>query len=480
MFVGAVMAVAGLAGSAHAGTAQGTATSTQVWGKRFLGGGGANGRAAAFSPDGSKLFVAGRVTPGGPGTQLDAFVVAYDADGFQLWSRSFTGPVAGDDYVNALTVSPDGSKVFVTGVSSSTTASDQSGYDYITIAYDASTGNRLWLKRYDPGAAKYDEAKAIGISPDGSTVFVTGDSTNRNGNTDIATLAYDATTGATRWVKRYDGPGHGDDVGNALAISPDGTKIFVAGDATNTSGNTDYAAVAYDSSTGTQLWASLFNGPAGGDDKAYAIGVSPDGTTVYLGGALFNYDPDNFPQGNYDYGTVAFTTSNGAFRFELAYLGAQQDNDDEIFALAVGSDGNIYVTGRSTHETSCSCPLSYDYATVSYSPTGTRRWVTTYGQPSSLADDSEAFAVAVTPDNTKVIVTGESKNAAGNYDYFTQAYTPLHGTLIWQHRADGPGHGTDKADALAVSADSSRVAVTGLSTNAGGGQDVLTFDYTTG
>ena len=47
-------------------------------------------------------------------------------------------------------VSPDGSKVFVTGYS----VGSASGYDYATVAYDASTGSELWVKRYDgPGTA---------------------------------------------------------------------------------------------------------------------------------------------------------------------------------------------------------------------------------------------------------------------------------------------------------------------------------------
>ena len=65
-------------------------------------------------------------------------------------------------------VRPDGSQVFVTGESS---GNGGYTYDYATIAYDAATGTKLWTQRY-PGSP--DGAHAIAVSPDGSQLFVTG------------------------------------------------------------------------------------------------------------------------------------------------------------------------------------------------------------------------------------------------------------------------------------------------------------------
>ena len=42
-------------------------------------------------------------------------------------------------------------------------------------------------------------------------------------------MAYDAATGAKVWVSRYDGPAHGDDFATALGVSPDGSTVFVTG-----------------------------------------------------------------------------------------------------------------------------------------------------------------------------------------------------------------------------------------------------------
>jgi hypothetical protein len=61
-----------------------------------------------------------------------------------------------------------------------------------------------------------DQTTAVAPSPDGATVFVTGFSTGSGGFFDFATLAYDAATGHRRWLARYNGPGNDQDQAFAL------------------------------------------------------------------------------------------------------------------------------------------------------------------------------------------------------------------------------------------------------------------------
>src|SRR5207244_13065331 len=51
--------------------------------------------------------------------------------------------------------------------------------DFLTVAYDASTGRVLWQRIYDGPDHLRDEATAIAVSPDGSKVFVTGEAWDR-------------------------------------------------------------------------------------------------------------------------------------------------------------------------------------------------------------------------------------------------------------------------------------------------------------
>src|SRR5207249_4915568 len=113
-------------------------------------------------------------------------------------------------------------------------------------------------------------------------VFVTGFIPGSTHYPDYATVAYDASTGARLWVKRYNGPGNAYDLARALGVSPDGTTVFVTGSSLRSASTYDYATVAYDASTGARLWVKRYNGPANGSDGAYALGVSPDGSTVFV------------------------------------------------------------------------------------------------------------------------------------------------------------------------------------------------------
>jgi hypothetical protein len=254
--------------------------------------------ALGVSPDGSKLFVTGKSF--GSGGSVDYTTVAYDAaTGAQLWLTPYDGPASQYDAASALRVSPDGSKVFVTGESDG-----PSSRDYATVAYDAANGGQLWVNRYDGRSHSTDQARKIGVSPDGSKVFVTGNSvrgSSYEGN-DYATVAYDAVTGARLWVRRYDGPAHSVDEPADIGVSPDSSAVFVTGVSWGGQPSlNDYATVAYDAATGAQLWSSRYDAGYGGDG-ANALGVSSDGSTLFVTGA------SSGGSGTYDYATVAYST----------------------------------------------------------------------------------------------------------------------------------------------------------------------------
>jgi outer membrane protein assembly factor BamB len=116
--------------------------------------------------------------------------------------------------------------------------------DYATVAYSASTGTQLWVMRYSGPGNGWDTAYALGVSPDGSTVLVTGSSAGSTGSSDYATVAYDASTGTQLWVMRYD-PGNRIDTATALGVSADGSMVFVTGSSTGSTGFSDYATMAY-------------------------------------------------------------------------------------------------------------------------------------------------------------------------------------------------------------------------------------------
>jgi hypothetical protein len=215
---------------------------------------------------------AARATPG----NKTSFLAATSArarpatpPGEQLWVRRYNGPGNSTDDARALGVSPDGSQVFVTG-----DTLGSRGFDYATVAYDASTGTGLWKRRYNGQRHSGDGATELAVSPDGSKVFVTGRSARSSSSIDYATVAYDASTGTGLWVRRYNGPGNYFDIPTALAVGPDGSKVFVTGISFGRK-DRDYATVAYDASTGSTLWVRRYNDQRNGLDDATALAVKP-------------------------------------------------------------------------------------------------------------------------------------------------------------------------------------------------------------
>ena len=100
----------------------------------------------------------------------------------------YNGPARGtDNRATSLAVSPGGGAVFVTGTSF---GAQNPPVDYATVGYNTATGARLWVSRYS-GPARESEAAALAVSPDGTKVFVTGATIMlSNKPWDYATVAY--------------------------------------------------------------------------------------------------------------------------------------------------------------------------------------------------------------------------------------------------------------------------------------------------
>jgi WD40 repeat protein len=382
------------------------ATGAQLWVSRYNGPANSEDEASsvAVSPDGKTVFVTG-YSDGTTAGEVDYATVAYNATtGAQLWVQRYVSPAL-QGFATAVAASPDGTAVFVTGYSGSQTTG---GYDYATVAYNPATGAQLWVKRYN-GPAGDDFAHAVTVS--GSTVYVTGSSIGTNNGYDYATVAYNAATGAQLWVKRYNGAPNGNRGANAVTASPDGKTVFVTG--SSYAGSTtdyDYATVAYSATTGAQLWVKRYTGPGSGDDQAYSVAASPDGTAVFVTGYRSGTTP-----GQVSYATVAYNAATGAQLWAKQYNGpATGGIGTQAYSVAVSPSGStVYVTGESGNDAT--------YATVAYSATtGTQQWLKRY--TGNGPSGSAAQAVAVSPTTGTVFVTGYSSGSGSGNDYATVAY----------------------------------------------------------
>jgi len=389
---------------------------------------------------------------------LGSVTPAFATPGAVLWVKRYN-PDDTTQHARQVAVSPDGSTVFVTGSGGGSTSY------YATVAYKAGTGAVIWARRFSRPGDSYDEALALAVSPDGAKVFVTGFSGASASNYDYATVAYRAGTGAVVWTKRYKRRGDLFAQPVGVTVSPDSSKVFVTGlsDGGSSNGGADYATVAFRAGTGAVIWTRRYNGPANGDDDASALTISPDGSKVFVTGSSAGST-------YFNYATVAYNAGTGAVIWTKRYHGPQPGGGDGASALTVSPDGSkVFVTGQS----------GFDYATIAYkAATGAVVWTKRYNGPGSSYD--AASAVVVSPDGATVFVTGQSLGRTGTYDYATVAYNAGTGAVIWTQRYNGPASSSDDANAAAVSPDGTTVFVTGQSLGRTGYYDYATVAYQAG
>lgn len=160
--------------------------------------------------------------------------------------------------------------------------------DIILLKYD-SDGGLVWVRML--GEDEDDRGQAVAVSPDGQSIYVAGyvEDNGLNGqpsvdDEDLVLIKYNAE-GVLQWVRQTGS--EDDDQGNAVAVSPDGKYIYVAGYAEDEFnghphlGGDDIVLLMYD--TSGNLLGSYVAGNSS-DDDARGIAVSPDGFSVYIAG----------------------------------------------------------------------------------------------------------------------------------------------------------------------------------------------------
>jgi PQQ-like domain len=465
---------AALACLAAPGAATTPAPGTQLWVSAYDGTHG-DGIAVALSAHGNgRVFVAGTSYPGPPlvdyvdGSNYAS--VAYNAaTGDKLWTSQYDGPQHSTDTVSAVDVSPDGTKVFVTGTSNDNPAvtgcvrappGTPCGSAYATIAYDAATGARLWRARFEDD--NNDRAWALVVSGDGARVFVTGEGApGCSCPYDSVTIAYSAATGQRLWVSRY-GDGQGVSALRSLAVSDDGSKVYATGwSAAPTTAGYDYVTVAYRAVDGNQLWAVTY--ASSGNDADRANAVASTGGKVFVTGNSASSPPIPGVVTT-DIATVAYDGTSGQ-QLWVARLARNTGGSAGAGAIAVKA-GCVFVTGARFR-----AATGYDYLTAAYdAATGKTLWTARHG----TAGDDHGRGLATNDDGTRVYVTGTVAVGQSGASSATIAYDAGTGQQLWGNRYTLPG----PAYANAISFGNGAVFVAAQAVrNATDGNDFVTLAY---
>lgn len=340
----------------------------------------------------------------------------------------------------------------------------------------------------------------MAASPSGDVVYTTGRESVVGGGYNAVMVATSAT-GERLWVARIPSASF-----EAVAVSPDGSRVFVAGGIdTRNRGYWDFATAAYDAGTGEELWRDVFRDVEGDRrGQGWSVAVSPDGNRVYVAGALQQIDAS---QPLDDAVTIGYDAATG----ERQWLSVREPDKELAHWVAVSPDGQtVYVLGASNAAGSQSPPYSYYSHTTTFTVAyvardpddpareGQELWstVSDLGPPPGRSYDGGGPAgLALSPDGGRVYVTRSTGWGALSfdsrfYDWMTMAYDTATGEELWASRYRGPYGGSqatpgdNRPRAVVASPDGDNVFVTGWSADADQNQDfviaTVAYDTATG
>jgi trimeric autotransporter adhesin len=151
-------------------------------------------------------------------------------------------------------------------------------------AVDAATGQvTSWNpSAINPNNPSNSSVRSMALSSDGTRLFVGGTFTRVGGLARSRLAAVDPVTGAVD--NDWKGTGT-NNVVRALAVS--GERLYLGGDFTQVMGEPRQHLAAVDTETATldSVWKPTATKPDGTNSNVYAMDVSADGTRVYVGGS---------------------------------------------------------------------------------------------------------------------------------------------------------------------------------------------------
>ncbi len=246
------------------------------------------GYALALQPDG-KIVVAGSC---GSGLSIYACIARYQSNGALDTGFGASGKVistlGSSPSTNAIALQSDG-KIVVAGY-----CDNGSNYDFCLIRHqpNGSLDNTFGTggKVISPIGSSDDVGQAIALQPDGKIVVA---GTCWNGSDGDLCVARLEANGATDYGFGFGGKvvtpfGSSYDYGYAIALQPDG-KIVVAGACSTTASGYNFCLVRYraigalDPGFGPVGGGKVTAGIGSSDDYGYAMALQPDGKIVVAG-----------------------------------------------------------------------------------------------------------------------------------------------------------------------------------------------------
>jgi DNA-binding beta-propeller fold protein YncE len=335
-----------------------------------------------FKPDGTKMYVIGRI--GDDVNEYDLSTAWDITSASYLQNFSVT---AQEISPSGIFFKPDGTKMYVLGAS----GQDVNEYD-LSTAWDITSAS--YLQNFSV-SAQDTSPQGIFFKPDGTKMYILGATGDDVNEYDLST-AWDITTAS--YLQNFSVSAQ-ETSPSGIFFKPDGTKMYVIG-------NIGYDVNEYDLSTAWDVTSASYLQNFGVLAQATSpsgIFFKPDGTKMYVigysGDAVYSYTLSTA----WDLSTASFDfPTEGYFS-----VSAQELVPQDIFFKPDGL--KMYVLGSSGDDVN-----EYDLSTA---------WDVTsasYLQNFSVAaQETYPSGIFFKPDGTKMYILGNTGDAVNEYDLST-------------------------------------------------------------
>ncbi|KZR64318.1 SBBP repeat-containing protein [Prochlorococcus sp. MIT 1306] len=362
---------------------------TKTWTQQFGSNARDEARALTTGSDGS-IYIAGSswgdLDGQSNGGGSDAFLTKYDADGNQAWTRLLGTSSAQrtDEWGSGLTTGSDGS-IYITGYTEGDLdGQENSGLNDAFLSKYDSNGNQEWTELL--GTTKNDMAVALTTGSDGS-IYIAGrtwgdlDGQSNSGDSDVFLTKY-GPDGNQKWTQLLGSTTSA--LAKALTTGSDGS-IYIAGmtwgdldGQENSGGSGSDAFLSKYDPDGSKEWSQLFGTTR--EDSAFALTTGTDGAIYIAGRTWGDLDGQSNNGNTFDAFLSKYEPDGNKDWTQL--LGTT--SVDIAHALTTGKDGSIYIAGHTTGNLDGQENSGGDDAFLTkYNADGTKDWTQLLGTPST-------------------------------------------------------------------------------------------------
>ena len=431
-----------------------------------------SGESVSINSDGTIVAIGAHKNDGNGTHSGHVRVYQYNGSAWVQLGSDIDGEAISDHSGRSVSLSSDGTIVAIGAHFNGT----ESGHVRI---YQYSGGSWSQLGSDIDGEANYDYyGLAVSMSSDGTIVAIGGNGNDGNGTDSGHVRVYQYSSGSwSQLGSDIDGEAAGDKSGQSVSLSSDGT-ILAIGAPQNDGNGTDSGHVRvyqYSSGSWSQLGSDI-DGEAAGDESGQSVSISNDGTIVAIG--AHKNDGNGTSSGHvrvYKYSSGSWSQLGSDIDGEAA-----GDESGDFTSVSMSSDGTIVAIsagGNDGNGSNSGHVRIYQYSSNSWSQLADRI-------DGEAVGDKSGYSISLNNDGTKLAIGAPYNDGGGTDSGHTRIYQ-YGGVSYWSQLGsdiDGEGVYNYSGYSVSMSGDGTIVAIGSPYSNENGSNSghVSVYEYSSG